>query len=136
MQRTMFTGKIHRATVTHADLDYEGSVTVDRDLLKAAGMLEHEFVHIWNVTRGSRITTYTLNGEAGSGVICINGAAAHHNRPGDLVIISAFAQMNDDEARQHRPRVVLVDSHNKILSAAAREVPGPAVRSASDGAAG
>ena len=90
MRRRMFLGKIHRATVTHADLDYEGSVTIDKDLLDAAGMLDHEEIHVLNVTRGSRLVTYTLPGPRGSGVVCINGAAAHLNTPGDLVILAPY----------------------------------------------
>jgi len=79
----MFLGKIHRATITHADLDYEGSVTIDADLLDAAGILQHEEVQIWNITQGTRLATYALEGPRGSGVICVNGAAAHHMSPGD-----------------------------------------------------
>ena len=79
MRRRMFLGKIHRAVITHADLHYEGSCTIDADLMEAAGMIEHEELHVWNVTRGTRLVTYTLAGPRGSGVICINGAAAHHN---------------------------------------------------------
>jgi len=110
----MFKSKIHRATVTEANLDYEGSVTIDADLLEAANILPHEHVHIWNVTRGTRIETYTLKGEAGSGVICINGAAAHQNRPGDLVIITTFADYDEDELERYEPQVVLVNRQNKI----------------------
>lgn len=124
MKRTMFTGKIHRATITQADLDYEGSITIDDTLLEAAGILEHEMVHVWNVTQGTRLQTYALRGPAGSGVICINGAAAHGNAPGDLVIIAAFAEMEDAEARAHTPRVVRVDRNNRIISTAP-EIPGP-----------
>lgn len=114
MRRRMFLGKIHRATVTHADLDYEGSVTIDKDLLDAAGMLDHEEIHVLNVTRGSRLVTYTLPGPRGSGVICINGAAAHLNKPGDLVILATYGEMDDDEARRHVPKVVFVDGQNRI----------------------
>jgi aspartate 1-decarboxylase len=110
----MFLGKIHRARVTHADLHYEGSVTIDGTLMDAAGMLEHEEVHIWNVTRGSRLVTYTLRGPEGSGVVCINGAAAHGNRPGDLVILAVFGDVEEAEARRLRPRVVFVDDENRI----------------------
>ncbi len=124
MKRMMFTGKIHRATITQADLDYEGSVTIDDTLLWASGILEHEMVHVWNVTRGTRLQTYALRGPAGSGVICINGAAAHGNEPGDLVIIAAFAEMTDDEARVHTPKVVRVDAANRIIGTAP-EIPGP-----------
>lgn len=116
--RRMFLGKIHRATVTEADLHYEGSVTVDTWLLEAAGILEHEEVHIWNVTQGTRLQTYALNGTRGSGVVCVNGAAAHHNRPGDIVILASFGLMDDEEARAHRPRVVRVDGQNRIVSTA------------------
>src|SRR5262249_44705528 len=105
LPRFMLRAKIHRATVTHADIDYEGSVTVDRDLLDAADILPFEEVHVWNVTRGTRLTTYALAGEAGSGVVCVNGAAAHLARPGDLVILAAFTQVDDAAARGHRPRV-------------------------------
>lgn len=115
MMRRMFLGKIHRATITHADLEYEGSVTIDADLMDAAGMLEHEEVHVWNVTQGTRLVTYTLRGPRGSGVICVNGAAAHLNAPGDLAILATFGQMSDAEARTHEPKVVLVDRHNRIL---------------------
>jgi len=120
----MFLGKIHRATVTHADLDYEGSVTIDKDLLDAAGMLDHEEIHVLNVTRGSRLVTYTLPGPRGSGVICINGAAAHLNKPGDLVILATYGEMEDDEARAHVPKVVFVDGNNRIAQIDA-ERPGP-----------
>ena len=115
MRRRMFLGKIHRATVTHADLDYEGSVTVDERLLEAAGILEHEEVHIWNVTRGTRLATYALRGPRDSGVICVNGAAAHLVHPGDLVILISYGQMNDAEARAHEPRIVHVDTANRII---------------------
>lgn len=115
MKRRMFLGKIHRATVTHADLDYEGSVTIDEDLLEAAGMLEHEEVHVWNVTRGTRLVTYTLRGPRGSGVICINGAAAHLMKPQDLVILATYGEMDDDEARRHVPKVVRVDAQNRMV---------------------
>jgi aspartate 1-decarboxylase len=126
----MFKSKIHRATVTQADLDYEGSLTLDADLLEAADILPGEEVHVWNVTRGTRLTTYAMLGERGSGVVCINGAAAHLVAPGDLVIVATFAPMKDDEARRHRPKVVLVDAHNRIRDADATEVPGPGKRSA------
>lgn len=124
MQRRMFLGKLHRVTVTHADLDYEGSVTIDQDLMDAANMLSHEQVHIWNVTKGSRVVTYALPGPRGSGVICINGAAAHLFAPTDLAIIATFATMSDEEARMHEPSVVLVDENNAIVDVV-REQPGP-----------
>ncbi len=124
MRRRMFLSKIHRATVTHADLDYEGSVTIDADLLDAANMLEHEEVHVWNVTRGTRLVTYTLAGPRGSGVICINGAAAHRMSPGDLVILATFGELEEAEARTWSPTVVLVDGDNRIAEIR-DEVPGP-----------
>lgn len=128
MRRTLFKSKIHRATVTHADLDYEGSVTIDEDLLEAAAICEYEAVHVWNVTRGTRLMTYALKGARGSGVVCINGAAAHLNRPGDLVILATFAEMDEAEARAHVPKVVLVDAKNRAVLTDAREIPGPARR--------
>jgi aspartate 1-decarboxylase len=113
MNRHMLLGKIHRATVTGAELHYEGSVTIDRDLLDQAGILPYERVDIWNVTNGERFTTYTLSGRRGSGVVCINGAAAHKARRGDLVIIAAFAEMSEAEARDWEPRAVFVDERNR-----------------------
>ncbi|MBX3250556.1 MAG: aspartate 1-decarboxylase [Myxococcales bacterium] len=115
MRRRMFLGKIHRCRVTHADVDYEGSVTVDADLLDAAGILEHEEVHIWNVTRGTRLATYALAGPRGSKVVCINGAAAHLMRPKDIVILATFGEMDDTEARTHVPKVVLCDENNDVI---------------------
>ena len=114
MRRRMLGGKIHRATVTDACLEYEGSVTVDRDLLDAAGILANEAVEIWNVTNGARLTTYALEGPRGSGTVCVNGAAAHHASPGDLVILATFVEVEDAEARSWRPRVTFVDSANRI----------------------
>jgi len=129
MRRILFKSKIHRATVTQADLHYEGSVTIDVDLLRAADILPYEKVAIWNVTRGSRVETYALEGPSGSGVVCINGAAAHHNQPGDLVIIATFAEVEDAEARVWRPTVVFVDADNRQKHLEpATEIPGPARR--------
>ncbi len=128
MRRTLFNAKIHRATVTHADLEYEGSVTIDENLMDAAGIWNYEAVHIWNITRGTRLQTYAIKGARGSGVICINGAAAHLNRPGDMVILATFAEMEEAEARQHVPRVVLVDRNNRAVDSDASEVAGPARR--------
>jgi len=126
MRLNVFKSKIHRATVTHADVAYEGSVTIDRDLLDAAGILPYEAVHIWNATRGSRLVTYALEGPRGSGAICVNGAAAHLNQPGDIVILATFAEMTPEEARAHRPTVVRVDAKNRIVtSGIADEKPGP-----------
>jgi aspartate 1-decarboxylase len=120
----MLKSKIHRATVTQADVNYEGSVTLDAGLLEAADIVPFEEVHVWNVTRGTRLRTYAMVGERGSGVVCINGAAAHLAQPGDLVIIATFAEMEDAEARYHRPRVLFVDSRNR-LRARADEIAGP-----------
>ncbi len=114
MRRTMLGGKIHSATVTDACLDYEGSVTVDLDLLDAAGIAENEAVEIWNVTSGARLTTYALAGPRASGVVCVNGAAAHHARRDDLVIIASFVCLDEAEVRTWRPRVVFVDGSNRL----------------------
>ncbi|MBP2412535.1 aspartate 1-decarboxylase [Arthrobacter stackebrandtii] len=111
----MFKSKIHRATVTHADLHYVGSVTVDADLLDAADILPGELVSIVDITNGARLETYTIAGERGSGVIGINGAAAHLVNVGDLVILMTYAQMSDAEARDYVPSVVHVDANNKIV---------------------
>ena len=111
----MLHSKIHRATVTQADLHYVGSVTVDADLLDAANLLEGEQVAIVDVTNGARLETYTIAGERGSGVLGINGAAAHLVHPGDIVILIAYGQMDDDEARNFQPKVVHVDADNRIV---------------------
>lgn len=129
MQLNVFKSKIHRATVTHADLEYEGSVTIDSDLLDAAEILPYEAIHIWNVTRGSRLMTYALPGPRGSGAICVNGAAAHLNKPGDLVILATFAEMSREEARKHRPVVVRVDAQNRQTDDVSEELPGPVLNS-------
>jgi aspartate 1-decarboxylase len=121
----MLKSKVHRATVTHADVSYEGSLTLDAQLLEAADILPNEEVHVWDVTRGTRLTTYAIRGERGSGVVCINGAAAHLVRPGDLVIIASFANLDEEEARGHHPRVVFVDEANRIREVADGELAGP-----------
>jgi aspartate 1-decarboxylase len=113
--RTMMKSKIHRATVTQADLHYVGSVTIDEDLLEAADLLAGELVHIVDVTNGARLETYTIAGPRGSGVIGINGAAAHLVHPGDTVILIAYAQVTTQEAKELEPHVVFVDSDNKIV---------------------
>lgn len=113
--RTMMTGKVHRATVTAADLDYVGSITLDADLLRAADLLPGEQVDVVDVTNGARLTTYAIAGEAGSGVVCVNGAAAHLVRPGDVVIVIAYGLLPDAEARTYSPRVVHVDAANRIV---------------------
>jgi aspartate 1-decarboxylase len=127
MKRTMFKSKIHRATVTHADLAYEGSVTIDETLMRAADILAYEKVAIWDATNGARIETYAIPGESDSGVICVNGAAARLVQPGDVVILATFADaVGDAEAKAWKPVVVRVDPNNRILSAAPSvEIPGP-----------
>jgi aspartate 1-decarboxylase len=115
MMRVMMKSKIHRATVTQADLDYVGSVTLDSALMEAADLLEGEQVAIVDITNGARIETYVIPGERGSGVIGINGAAAHLVHPGDLVIIMSYAVLSDAEARALEPRVVHVDAQNRIV---------------------
>lgn len=125
MRRSLFKSKIHRARVTQADVDYEGSVTIDANLMEAADILPFERVHVWDVTSGNRLETYALRGEAGSGVICINGAAAHLIKPGDLVIIATFADVEEPETRHWRPRVVLVDEKNRVREVTGVEIAGP-----------
>ncbi|MGH8791674.1 MAG: aspartate 1-decarboxylase [Stackebrandtia sp.] len=115
MLRTMFKSKIHRATVTQADLHYVGSVTVDEDLLDAADLLPGEQVAIVDITNGARLETYVIPGERGSGVLGINGAAARLVQPGDLVILISYAAVDDREAREFRPTVVHVDSGNRVV---------------------
>lgn len=116
MFRTMLGGKVHRATVTQADLHYVGSITIDQDLMRAADILEGEQVDVVDITNGARLTTYTITGAAGSGVIGINGAAAHLINPGDLVIIMSFRTLGDREITDHAPRVVHVDERNRIVA--------------------
>ena len=126
MKRSLFKSKIHRARVTHADLTYEGSVTIDEDLLRAADILPYERIHIWNASNGARLETYALPGEPGSGVICVNGAAARHAQPGDIVILATFADVDEAEARSWKPTVVRVDAGNRIIDdGGAPERPGP-----------
>ncbi|GAA1770325.1 aspartate 1-decarboxylase [Streptomonospora arabica] len=116
MRRTLFHGKIHRATVTQADLHYVGSITIDADLLEAADIVEGEQVHVVDIDNGNRLVTYTIAGERGSGVIGINGAAAHLVNPGDLVIIMSYVELEEAERAGHRPRVVHVDTANRIVA--------------------
>jgi aspartate 1-decarboxylase len=116
MQRKMLLGKIHRATVTEADLHYKGSITIDADLMEASGILEYEQVDIWNITNGERFSTYAITGQSGSGTICINGAAAHKATVGDMIIIGHFAWMSEAEAIRHKPKVVMVDDENRAIN--------------------
>jgi len=121
MMRTMMKSKIHRATVTEANVEYEGSITIDPDLLDAADMLPYERVDVLDVTNGARLQTYVIEGERGSGEICVNGAAAHLVKPHDLVIICSYAQLDDAKCRGHEGVRVFVDHRNRV-----REVAGPA----------
>ena len=116
MTLTMLKSKIHRATVTEAELDYVGSITIDKNLLESSGILEYEKVLVVDITNGSRLETYTIAGERGSGIICLNGAAAKLINKGDPVIIMAFADMDEKEAKEYKPTVVFVDGENKIKS--------------------
>ena len=115
MELTLLKAKIHRATVTQADLDYVGSITIDSNLLAESGIMEYEMVAIADIDNGSRVETYVIAGEAGSGIICLNGAAAKCVNVGDKVIIMAYAQMTPDEAKSHKPTVLFVDDNNKIV---------------------
>ncbi len=136
MYRTMLKSKIHRATVTQADLHYVGSVTVDEDLMDAADLLAGEQVAIVDVTNGARLETYVIPGERGSGVIGINGAAAHLVAPGDLVILISYGVMDDSEARGYRPRVVFVDADNRALDLGTDPASAPAGSGLVSGAGG
>ncbi|MBR6996196.1 MAG: aspartate 1-decarboxylase [Ruminococcus sp.] len=118
MEISMLKSKIHRAVITQAELNYVGSVTIDEDLMDAAGLFEYEHVHIVNVNSGSRIETYVIAGERGSGVICLNGAAARAGQKGDPVIIMSYAAMTPEEIKSHRPKVVFVDDKNAIVRVA------------------
>ena len=114
MFRTLLGGKIHRATVTEADLNYVGSITVDQDLLDAAGICVNEKVQVVNNNNGARFETYTISGERGSGVACLNGAAARLVQKGDVVIIMSYVMLSEPEVAAHEPKVVLVDEHNRV----------------------
>ncbi len=113
MLRVMLKSKIHRATVTEANLAYEGSLTIDANLMRLADILPYEMVHVYNINNGERFETYAIEGEAGSGTICLNGAAARKGAPGDLVIITTFATYTAEEVARHLPKIVLVDGHNR-----------------------
>lgn len=116
MTLTMLKGKIHRAVVKQADLNYVGSITIDSELLEASGILEYEMVQIVDVENGNRFETYTIAGEKGSGMICLNGAAARQVAVGDHIIIMAYAQLSEQEAKEHKPYVVFTDENNHIAS--------------------
>jgi len=122
MNVNMLKAKIHRATVTQAERDYEGSCAIDENLLEASGILEYEQIHIYNITNGQRFVTYAIRGEAGSGMISVNGAAAHKASPGDLVIICAYGALDAVEAEKHRPRLVYPDTDNRVARVAG-EIP-------------
>jgi aspartate 1-decarboxylase len=122
MLRTMMKSKLHRATVTEANLNYVGSITIDENLMDAADLLENEKVQIVNNNNGARLETYVITGPRGSGVICLNGAAARLVQPGDNVIIISYAQMTPEEIKNYKPTVVFVDEHNRVLESADHEV--------------
>ena len=114
MMRNMLQGKLHRVKVTQADLHYEGSCAIDQDFLDAAGILENETIHLWNVTNGNRFSTYAIAAERGSSIISVNGAAAHKAQPGDLVIICAYGHCDEAEAAKFKPTLVYVDRENRL----------------------
>lgn len=122
MQRTMLKSKLHRATVTHSELHYEGSCAIDETLLDAANIHEYEQIQIYNVTNGARFTTYAIRAARGSGIISVNGAAAHKANPGDLVIIATYAAYNELEMARYAPELVYVDANNRIMDTR-REIP-------------
>lgn len=115
MLRQIMKSKIHRARVTRTDLDYEGSITIDPVLMEAANLVPHEHVHVWNVTTGARFETYTLPGEQGSGAVQVNGAAAHHASPDDLIIITSFAQIPEEKLAEHHPHVIFVNPEDNSI---------------------
>lgn len=122
--RRMLRAKIHRAVVTDANLDYEGSLTIPPELMELSGIRAYEAISIWNVTRGTRFETYAITGVRGSGDICVNGAAAHLAKPGDLIIIASFSDVPESMIDDFRPTVVFVDERNRLVKTAV-EVPGP-----------
>lgn len=130
--RKMLAAKIHRATVTGANVDYEGSITIPPELLEAAGIHPYESVHVWNLARGTRLETYAINGLPGSADICANGAAAHLIYPGDRIIVACYAFVPCEEISNHRPRLIFVDEANRITHAGP-EVAGPQRRGATEG---
>src|SRR4051794_7880997 len=125
MRRFMLKSKIHRATVTEANVHYEGSLTLDTHLLTAADIVPYEEVHVWNVTRGTRFRTYAMVGEIGSGVVCANGAAALLVAQGDLIIIATFTMLEEEELEGFKPKLVFVDAANRIVEVKSEELAGP-----------
>ena len=123
MLRVMLKSKIHRATVTHLDLHYEGSLTISAELMQAADILPYERVHVYNISNGERFDTYALEGEANCGIICLNGAAARKGALGDLIIIATYATYDAAELKEYQPRLVMVDRHNRLKDSAALEKP-------------
>ena len=121
VRRLMMKSKLHRATVTETNLDYEGSLTIDTDLLEAADILPHEQVHVWDVTNGARLVTYALPGERGSGTMCVNGAGAHLIKTGDVIIVATYAELEDAEAKLHMPRVVFLGPANRVKGTSGME---------------
>ncbi len=128
----MCKGKIHRATVTEADVNYIGSLTVDEELLELSDILPYEEVHVLNVTNGQRMVTYAMVGERGSGIMCLNGAAARHGRPGDIIIVIAYGHYEDAEARAFYPKIVIVDERNRPCEVATTNAEGELTRSNSE----
>lgn len=124
MMVRMFKSKIHRATITQAELHYKGSCTLDPDLIEAANMMPYEEIHILNINTGARFSTYIIEGERGKGECCLNGAAARLGQPGDLLILLTYAQMSAEEARTHEPTIVHVDARNRITEIVKGDGPG------------
>ena len=116
MQRIMLKAKLHRVHVTHSELDYEGSCAIDDDLLEAADIREYQQIDILNITNGERLTTYAIRAQRGSGIISVNGAAAHKAKPGDIIIIASYAMYNEIELQKYHPQLVYVDEHNRIIA--------------------
>lgn len=127
MFRTMMKSKIHKATVTEANLNYVGSITIDEDLMEIVDLLPNEKVQVVNNNNGARLETYVIAGERGTGVICLNGAAARLVQPGDVVIIIGYAIMSDEEARSHRPKVAIMGADNKVVQLLPKEIPATAI---------
>ena len=118
MLRTLMTGKLHRVTTTAAEVDYIGSCAIDQNLMDTAGILPHEQIHLWNVNNGERLVTYAIEAPRGSGIISVNGSAAHRARVGDILILAAFGQFTETEAKAHQPKLVFVNQHNQIITQA------------------